>query len=558
MDLHNQTGKQTPGKRAGRGRSRRKKERNISKKWVIAPVGIVLAVSLCFIGMLFLNSRSSKGGSSQPDIAVFREEDGAGEEDITASPASAVYRPQAAEREDDGQTDSEQAAKEAVLAAYDNLGIIDVSGYLNVRETAESQGKIIGQIFQNGACEILGSEGEWYQITSGEVEGYIHSQYVLTGEEARTRALDNVKLMAVITADSLNIRSSPALEAENITGGANQNERYEVTGQTDGWVETSRGYLSAEHVEVRYALNEARKLDLISMAVNQYDNLVISKVNNYLNVRSSPENEGDGNIIGKMPGQAAGEILETEDGWYKIRSGSITGYITSDPQYTAVGQEAREIAGQTASLMAIVNTDRLNVRTEPTTESAIWTQISREERYHVVQQMDGWVQIELDATGEGEEIDGAYISTREENVEVRYALAEAIKFSPLEEQEGQGSSLRTRVVNYAVQFVGNPYVWGGTSLTNGADCSGFVLSVMRNFGVSLPRTSIAQSGAGTAVSSSEIQPGDLVFYANGGGTVNHVALYIGNGQVVHASSRRTGIRISTWNYRTPKAIRRVL
>lgn len=201
-------------------------------------------------------------------------------------------------------------------------------------------------------------------------------------------------------------------------------------------------------------------------------------------------------------------------------------------------------------------------------------------------QMDGWVQIELDSIGENDAMDGAYISTRDNNVEVRYALAEAIPFTPLVEDRGSGgsstgsgnsggnggnqtggapagsggqaSSLGTRVVNYALQFVGNPYVWGGTSLTNGADCSGFVQSVMSNFGISLPRTSRAQSAAGTAVSSSQMQPGDLIFYANGSGTVNHVALYIGGGQVVHASSRRTGIRISTWNYRTPSAIRRVL
>lgn len=559
MNLNHNTRKQMSGKGRQKGRSRKKTERRISRRWIAAPAGMILAVCLCFAGMqFFIHQGNTDNGSGQADVTVFQEDSGAGEEDMTASPASAVYRLSASQREGDGQTDDGQAEKEAVLTAYNNLGIIDVSGYLNIRETADGQGKIIGQIFRDGACEILGSEGEWYQITSGGVEGYIHSQYVLTGEEARTRALENMKLMAVITADSLNIRSSPALDAGNITGAATQDDRYEVINQVDGWVETSRGYLSAEHVEVRYALNEARKLDLISMAVNQYDNLIISKVNNYLNVRSSPENQGDGNIIGKMPGQAAGEILETSDGWYKIKSGGITGYITSDSQYTAVGQEARELAGQAASLMAIVNTDRLNVRTEPNTESGIWTQVSREERYHVVRQMDGWVQIELDTTGEEEETDGAYISTREENVEVRYALAEAIKFSPIEEQAGQAGSLRARVVNYAVQFVGNPYVWGGTSLTNGADCSGFVLSVMRNFGVSLPRTSAAQSGAGTAVSSSEIQPGDLVFYANGSGTVNHVAMYIGNGQVVHASSRRTGIKISTWNYRTPKTIRRVL
>ena len=166
------------------------------------------------------------------------------------------------------------------------------------------------------------------------------------------------------------------------------------------------------------------------------------------------------------------------------------------------------------------------------------------------------MQIELDA-GE-EDSDAAYISTRDNNVEVRYALAEAIKFSPLEEKANQQASLRNKIVNYALQFVGNRYVWGGTSLTKGADCSGFTQSVMKNFGISLPRVSRDQANAGRAVKSSEMRPGDLIFYTNSGGTVNHVAMYIGNGQVVHAASTRSGIRISTWNYRNPAKIRNVI
>ena len=337
-----------------------------------------------------------------------------------------------------------------------------------------------------------------------------------------------------------------------MVGQALQNERYEVIAQENGWVQIAEGYISADYVEIRLALNEARKLDLRTMALNQYDHLVISKVDNYLNVREEPKS--DGKIIGKMTSKAAGEILETLDGWYKIRSGNITGYITADPQYTTTGQEARDIALETASLMAIVNTDMLNVRKEPSTESSIWTQISKEERYPVLQQLDGWVQIEMDT----EDSDNAFISTRDNNVEVRYALAEAIKFSPLEEAAQAAASRRTQLVNFALQYVGNPYVWGGTSLTNGIDCSGFTMQVMKQFGVSLPHYSGSQAKMGKAVTSSEMRPGDLIFYANSGGTVNHVAIYIGNGQIVHAASRRSGIKISTWNYRTPKTIRNML
>lgn len=446
-----------------------------------------------------------------------------------------------------------QAEKEEALDAYANLGIADVEDFLNVRDAAEN-GMVIGRLPSGGACDILETEGEWHHIRSGEVEGYVNSQYLLTGEEARERAMEEIEEMAVVTAESVNIRSEPAISYANVVGQAWIGDRYPVVSVEDGWIQVEDGYISADYADVRYALPEASELDQQTLALNQYQNLVISKVSTYLNVRSSPEDQGDRNIIGQLPSYAAGEIIETLDGWYHIRSGGIDGYISSDPQYTAVGQEARDLAYGAMSLMAIVNTERLNVRTEPNTESSIWTQISQEERYHVIQQLDGWVQIELDSAGEGEEIDGAYISIADGNAEVRYTLEEAIRFSPLDEAAG----LRSRIANYALQFVGNPYVWGGTSLTNGADCSGFVQSVMRNFGISLPRTSRAQSQVGEAINSSEMQPGDLIFYANSSGTVNHVAMYIGNGQVVHASSARTGIRISNWNYRTPKVIRRVL
>jgi len=325
------------------------------------------------------------------------------------------------------------------------------------------------------------------------------------------------------------------------------NERYEVIDQLDGWVQIPSGYMSADYVKLEYALNEARKLDLKAMIFNMYKNIGISDVDNYLNVREEPSENGK--IIAKMPSKAAGNILETTDnGWYKIQSGKITGYVKSD--YILTGQPAKDEALKVAELMAIVNTDMLNARSEPSTDSKIWTQISNNEKYPVLKQIDGWVEIEL------EEDSNAYVAS--DYVDVRYALPEAIKFSPLEEKANAAASLRTQIVNYALQFLGNPYVWGGTSLTKGADCSGFTLSVFGHFGISLPHYSGSQANMGKAVKSSEMRPGDLVFYANSKGTINHVGIYIGNGQIVNAASRRSGIKISTWNYRTPVRIRNIL
>ena len=536
-------------------RARRKRNNNDYIRYLL--IGLAIAGVILILAIIGMALKKGLSGKESKNREVMQTVEAAGDlEDVTIDEEASR---QALEEQIQQEKEAEEAAqKQAVVDAYGDLGLVQVSGYLNVRKSPDANGDIIGKMQENSVCQIVSREGDWYQIHSGPVDGYIASQYVITGEEARAAALEQVKLRAVVTADNVNIRQTPELGLDNVVAQALLDARYEVVSQEDGWVQTTGGYISSDYVEVKYALNEARKMDLKAMAINQYHNLLISKVSNYLNIRSTPKDEGNANIIGKLPGKAAGEILETEDGWYKIHSGNITGYVSADSQYTATGQEAIDLAMSSASLMAIVNTDKLNVRTSPSTDASIWTQISKEERYSVVQQLDGWVQIELDGGDEDESTDGAYISTRDNNVEVRYALTEAIKFSPLEELANQQASRRNQIVNFAIKYVGNRYVWGGTSLTNGADCSGFVQSVMKNFGITLPRTSREQAKVGRAIKSSEMRPGDLIFYANSSGTVNHVAMYIGNGQIVHAASSKSGIKISTWNYRTPKTIRSVI
>ena len=535
---------------ASLNKARRKRNGKDFRFWLILAAAVLLLV-LAGFGIWALVRRASDASSDRPDtVQELEQQEDAGDGADSQAQAQAEAERQA----------QEEADRQAVVDSYENLGIaqIEEGSYLNVRRTAELNGDIIGKMQQNAACEILSQEGDWYHIQSGDVDGYVSAQYILTGEEARAAALPQVKLRAIVQADSLNIRSAPELDPSNIVAQALMHERYEVLEELDGWIRIPSGYISSDYAELELCLNEARKMDLKAMAIGRYSNLLISKVNNYLNVRSSPEDAGNDNIIGKLPGKAAADILGEENGWYKIQSGDTNGYVSMDPQYVATGQEAQDLAMANASLMAIVNTERLNVRMEPNTESRSWTQISKEKRYPVVDQLDGWVQIELDAGDDESGLDAAYISTQDNLVEVRYALPEAIHFSPLEEEANAQASLRSQIVNYALQFVGNPYVWGGTSLTNGADCSGFTQSVLRHFGISIPRVSRDQSRAGSAVTQSEMRPGDLVFYTNSSGTVNHVAMYIGNGQVVHAASRRSGIKISQWNYRSPARIRNVI
>ena len=458
-----------------------------------------------------------------------------------------------AEEESRAKIESESAETDAkiqeVIDSYSNLGIAKVTGYLNIRKDPNEAANVIGTLSDGSACEILETLEGWYKISSGEVEGYASAEYILTGDEAKTAAKDLVKERVYITADNLNIRETPSMDG-NIVGKCLQGELHELLGETDGWYQISGGYISADYAEKRFCMNEANKLDMKAMVLNFYDRPGVSNVSNYLNIRAGAgESE---KIIGKLPSYAGCEILEDANGWYKISSGGITGYVKSE--YILTGDAAKEAAMSHAELMAIVHADRLNARTEPSTDAKIWTQISENERYHVAEQLDGWVKIEFDEGGEGDgsdEVSSAYVSS--EFVEVRYALSEAIKFSPTEES----ASLRSRIVNYAMKFLGNPYVWGGTSLTRGADCSGFTMAVYAQFGYSLPHSSGAQAGCGRSVSFSNLQPGDLIFYRNGG-SIGHVAMYIGGGRVVHASNKKDGIKISNYRYRTPACARRII
>lgn len=210
---------------------------------------------------------------------------------------------------------------------------------------------------------------------------------------------------------------------------------------------------------------------------------VVDAEKGYINIRE--EQSTDSDVVGKIRKDAICEVVSIEDEWCEIESGEIKGYISSE--YLLTGEKANEKA---EALM----------------------------------------------------VEGVELETAITLMEYRY---------------GKGvTDIQMEICEFARQFVGNPYRWGGTSLTNGADCSGFTLSVYANYGVSLPHSSKAQANCGTRIDLSELQPGDLVFY--GGSNIHHVAMYIGNGQVVHAQSTNTGIVVSGMNYNTPTRAVRIL
>jgi len=327
--------------------------------------------------------------------------------------------------------------------------------------------------------------------------------------------------------------------------------------------------------------------------------LAVAQVDSYLNVRNQPDMEGE--VVGKLYRDYVGEIIgEEEGGWLKITSGSVEGYIKAE--YALRGEEGAAKAEEVGVRQAKVEADALRLREEATTESGIIRLLPQEEVVQVEQELEGWLKV--DAGAQQGYVSADYVdvytvhpvaeSREEEEARLRreeeerlaaegaaraQAEAEALAKRPLQENSNaanssaqtnrgnsggqqkpgtgggaqESSGLGQQIANFALQFVGNPYVYGGTSLTNGADCSGFVMSVYQNFGISLPRTSGEQGQCGTDVGGlGNAKPGDLVSYSG------HIGIYIGNGQIVHASSAKTGIKVSNASYRPILSVRRIV
>ncbi|MEE1034734.1 MAG: SH3 domain-containing protein [Agathobacter sp.] len=333
-----------------------------------------------------------------------------------------------------------------------------------------------------------------------------------------------------------------------------------------------------------------------------YADVAIAKVQDYVNVRA--ENNEDSEVLGKLYNNSAATVLETtDDGWYKISSGSVTGYVKSE--YVVVGDDATvKSAGRR---VATVNTETLKVRTSADENSEVLGLVAGEDDLTVIDEStDGWVGVSTeDGTGyvssdyvsldteftyaESKEEEAARLAKEEaerkaaaeaaakeeakknaasESNKSSKASNESKKSDTVEETADEESSSSDSsseesysapsgsngqaVVDYACQFVGNPYVYGGSSLTNGTDCSGFVMSVYAQFGISLPHSSSALRSVGYGVSVDDMQPGDIICYSG------HVAIYCGGNTIVHASNPSTGIKYtSPANYKTILAVRRI-
>ena len=321
---------------------------------------------------------------------------------------------------------------------------------------------------------------------------------------------------------------------------------------------------------------------LAAEETNEYENFAISNVNNYVNVRNQPSTEGE--VVGKLYGGAVAQIIETageNDEWFKITSGNVEGYIKAE--YFIHGEEAAAVMDDYVTKYAQVKVTRLNVRKKAGTDSGRIGYIDEGEKVKILENEGEWLKVAYTENKEGY-VAAEYVLILEEytyaktlederaEIAARKELEERQKESEQQSTEtiivvqtpntnySTNTELRTAIVDYALKYVGGKYVSGGPSLATGTDCSGFTCFIYADFGYSISRTPEGQySGAGKAIDYSQIQPGDIVCYSsNGGKSCTHVAMYIGNGQVVHAANRRKGIITSKVDYEPIIGIRNVI
>ena len=366
----------------------------------------------------------------------------------------------------------------------------------------------------------------------------------------------------VLTSSTLAVNAAPAAGLSSQLSSSISSEVSETT--------VAGGSLSFAKAIANSQQASAKQENETPVVKSEYADIAIAQVDNYVNVRSIPGEDGE--VLGKLYNNSAATVDAVEGDWYKITSGNVTGYVKQE--FVVVGNE--ELAKSVGRRLATVNTETLKVRTDASMDASVLGLVPGGDDLTVLEELDGWVKVTMEE-GEG------YVSTDYVTLSTDYVTAEskaeeearlakeeaerkaaeeaARKASQKAAQKSSGSkssggssnysapsgSGGAAVANYACQFVGNPYVYGGTSLTNGADCSGFVMSVYAQFGISLPHSSSGMRSVGYEVSKSEMQPGDIICYSG------HVAIYVGNDTIVHASTPSTGIK-----YTSPAAYKSII
>ena len=445
------------------------------------------------------------------------------------------------------------AAADEQSDAAGTLAFAQCEEYINIRQNPDTDSEVVAKIYNHGAAEIEEQDGDWYKIRSGNAEGYVKAEYFATGAEAETIAEQAAYRVAEVYPDQLNVRTEPSEDSDVVTT-ASKDQELEVVAWDGDWMKVALGddvygYINAYYVgyNVYYPQAETLEEEQARLAAEQQaaeswdDSEVETRAEETgYEETEAPGYEEPGYEETEVPGYEEPGNEETEAPSYEE-----PGYEeTEAPGYEEPGYEETEVPGYEEPGNEETEAPSYEEPGYEETEAPGYEEPGNEETEAPSYEEPG--NEETEAPGYEEP---GYEETEAPGNEETEAPAYEETEAPSTSGTGQ------QIVDYAVQFVGNPYVWGGTSLTNGADCSGFTLSVFANFGIGLSRTAESQSYGGTSVDFGGLQPGDLLFY-NSTGSIDHVAIYIGGGQIVHAANSRKGIIISDAYYQTPVCARR--
>lgn len=406
-----------------------------------------------------------------------------------------------------------------------------------LRQEQSNTSPIVAILSSNSELDILDTLDGWYEVSSNGIVGYVQRELVSTENDSQCIGY------ATVTADALYLRSSPSTEADILTSLPTGVSFQITSNDTEGWYGAifngQSGYVSSDYITFSESLSSG----------------YVQVTADVLSLRA-----GAGTDFAKLKVIPEGTLLTvsgTYGSWFQVTYDGYTGYVSG-----AYVSSTTEEGYQYYPDFVKVTGDGLSLRKESSTEGELMANIDEGVIVEVVDKDGDWFKVKYD--GQVGYINGAYTveSDGPATVIVHESASSGSSGNRTSSSNSSSSSYEggstvsggtgSAVADYACQFLGNPYVWGGTSLTNGCDCSGFVMQVYAHFGyTSLPHSSSAQRNYGQAVSLENIQPGDIVCYNH------HVGIYVGNGKIISALGRNYGITYSSVTYKSIITIRRI-
>ena len=408
------------------------------------------------------------------------------------------------------------------------LAFAQCEEYINIRESASTDSAVTAKIYNNGSATIEEQDGDWYKIRSGNAEGYVKAEYFVTGEAADAVAQKAAYNVAMVHPTDLNIRSD-ANEDSEVLATAHEKDELEVVAWDGDWMKVALGgdvygYVNAYYVDYKtyYPMAETIEEEQARLSAEQ-------------KAAEAADYEGSDDTAETLPEETCEEPTVDD---------------SSDTEEVSYPDDSDETTWTEA----------------PATDETVWTEAPETEAPYTEASETEAPYTEAPETEapytEAPETEAPYTEapeteapyTEAPETEAPYTEAPAETEAP-ETEAPSTSGVGQQIADFAVQYVGNPYVWGGTSLTEGQTVPICTDRILQNFGLYLSRTAESQSYGGTSISLDNLQPGDLLFY-NSTGSIDHVAIYIGGGQIVHAANSRSGIIISNAYYQTPVCARR--